>query len=68
MPNRPTPTVITAARQNKSTNTRMKEIPKPTYQNLGVRPLRTIALILSVIEPKVCPGSMTGKEAPVSAD
>ena len=36
------------------------EIPKPIHQPTGVRRLRTSALILSVTEPKVWPGWMTG--------
>jgi hypothetical protein len=59
--------VITAAMQKKRTSTKIKESPNPTYQNQGVRPVRTMELILSVIEPKVCPGSMTGRESPASA-
>src|SRR5205823_2260600 len=38
---------------------RTKEIARPTHQPRGVRLRRTSALILSVTEPKVCPGSMT---------
>ena len=67
MPNRPTPMVITAAMQKKRPRTKINESPKPTYQNHGVRPVRTMELILSVIEPKVCPGSMIGRESPASA-
>src|ERR671927_280542 len=37
----------------------MKEMARPTHQPKGVRLRRTSALILSVTEPKVCPGSMT---------
>src|SRR5437868_463146 len=37
----------------------MKERAKPTNQPVGVRLRRTSALILSVTESKVCPGSMT---------
>src|SRR5919205_854839 len=36
-----------------------KEMARPTHQPKGVRLRRTSALILSVTEPKVCPGSMT---------
>ena len=46
----------------------MKDNPKPIYQNRGVRLVRTMALILSVIEAKVWPGSMSGKESWASAD
>src|ERR1043166_4048463 len=38
---------------------RMKERARPTHQPRGVRFRRTSELILSVTEPKVCPGSMT---------
>ena len=38
-------------------------MPKPTSQPAGVRRVRTIALILSVIVPKVWPGAMTGGSA-----
>src|SRR5207248_10320612 len=42
-----------------SSITRQKARAKPTSQPSGVRP-RTMALILSVTEPKSWPGSMTG--------
>src|SRR2546423_942539 len=36
------------------------ETPKPTHQPRGVLRLSVMALIWSVIEPKVWPGSITG--------
>src|ERR1041385_556277 len=38
---------------------RTNEMARPTHQAMGVRLRRTSELILSVTEPKVCPGSMT---------
>ena len=68
IPQTPTPMVSRYAVANSKTKTRMKESPNPTYQNRGVRWVSTIALILSVTEAKVCPGSITGCAASISAD
>ena len=38
-------------------------VPKPAYQPIGVCRVSTIALILSVTVPKVCPGAITGGRA-----
>ena len=35
-------------------------MPNPAYQPIGVFRVRTIALILSVTVPNVCPGAITG--------
>jgi hypothetical protein len=48
--------------------TRMKESPNPTYQNRGVRCVSTMALILSVTDANVWPGSMTGAVVWISED
>src|SRR5690242_10862021 len=68
MPNRPTPTAINAAMQKNRTSTSAKETAKPIYQNRGVRPVKTIELILSVIDPKVCSPPMSGNELSASVD
>src|SRR5215467_5610722 len=39
---------------------KLKESAKPMYQPKEVGRVRTIELILSVTEPKVCPGPSTG--------
>jgi len=50
------------------TRNRKKPMPKPMNHASGVRRRSsTIALILSVIEPKVCPGPMSGGRAGGSA-
>ena len=44
----------------RSSSARPAAVRKPRYQPSGVLRVRTIALILSVTDPKVCPGAMTG--------
>src|SRR6266550_5539137 len=68
IPQTPTPMVSRYAVPNSKTKTRMKEIPNPTYQNRGVRCVSTMALILSVTDANVWPGSMTGTVASISED
>src|SRR5437870_5869843 len=68
IPNRQTPIATRAAMQYRRTSTKMKDNPKPIYQNGGVRLVRTMALILSVNEAKVWHGSMSGKESWACAD
>jgi hypothetical protein len=44
----------------KSSSVSANARPKPRYQPSDVFRVRTIELILSVTEPNVCPGAMTG--------
>src|SRR5581483_2566027 len=63
MPQMPTPFTNRYAIETNSTLARKKANRKPTHQPTGVRRASTIELILSVTEPKVCPGAMTADVA-----
>ena len=55
-------------RDEQQTGEQQTRCAKPTYQPIGVLRVRTIALILSVTEPNVCPGAITGgRPAPTIA-
>src|SRR5207244_48700 len=59
-PQMPTPFTKSQVKLPKSAITKTNAIPKPMNQPIGVRPAKTMELILSVIDPNVWPGSMTG--------
>ncbi len=60
MPHTPVPTKSRYTIEIIMTFTRMNAMPKPNHQPSDVLRVRTIALILSVTDAKVCPGAMTG--------
>src|ERR1044072_3795818 len=60
MPHMPTPTAKRYVMAKKSSRTNKEEKANPTYHRRGVGRVSTIALILSVIDAYVWPGSMTG--------
>src|SRR6266436_4978368 len=60
MPQIPTPLVINQARATVRIITKLNEMANPATQPRDVGRVRTIELILSVTEVKVCPGPSTG--------
>src|SRR5439155_10092187 len=74
-PQMPTPRASSQPTAHRNIMSNAKEIRKPTHQPRGARRLRTMALILSVTDAKVCPRPAstgtrlaTGSGAGASAD
>ncbi len=60
MPQMPTPFTTRYPMANSIIMVSRKPTPKPMNQPVEVGRVSTMELILSVTDPKVCPGSMTG--------
>src|SRR6266446_8319181 len=68
MPQIPTPLMISQARATVSIITMLNEMANPATQPRDVGRVRTIELILSVTEVKVCPGPSTGERRRISGE
>src|SRR4029077_6187099 len=68
MPQIPTPLMISQARATVRIITKLNEIANPATQPRDVGRVRTIELILSVTEVKVCPGPSTGESRRISGE
>ena len=68
MPQMPTPLMISQPIAIVIMPIRLKAIKNPMYQPKEVGRVRTIELILSVTDPKVCPGPITGVSRRISGE
>src|SRR5712691_12620651 len=68
MPQMPTPLMTSQPIATVINPMRLKAIEKPTNQPREVGRVRTIALILSVTDPKVYPGPITGVSRRISGE
>src|SRR5262249_9258022 len=60
LPQIPMPLTVRYVSDTSSHTEKRNAVAKPAYQPNGVRRARTIALMLSVTDPNVYPGAMTG--------